>query len=438
MMGVRAASSIRELGAALRSGRRSCPELIEDCLQRIAASDAHLRAWSSIDAEGARREAQHLQAELEQGSPRGPLHGIPIGVKDIIDVFDMPTGCGSPLWGQSYARADAPVVRQLREHGAVILGKTVTTPFAYLDPSPTRNPWKSDRTPGGSSSGSAAAVASGMVPAALGTQTGGSITRPAAFCGVCSIKPTYKRIAADGVLPLAPTLDHVGLLASCIDDLMLLFAALRRSPPHWPWAFEPQTLVTLPEFLEDPALDPEMHQAFQQWRAATTTQGWLWRDEPLPFNLEILRRQHRIIMAVEAAAYHGPRYARHRKDYPPRIAELIDMGLQIAAADYHQALRHRRLSRRQFHRWMGAVNAVIAVPAALGPAPPADTTGDPRLNTPWSYLGVPAVSWPIGWSDDGLPLAVQLIGPAHGDEAVLAAAQQLAEAVPCPSPPVTV
>src|SRR5205085_712817 len=162
---------------------------------------------------------KRLTDELKKGQNRGPLHGIPIGVKDIIDVFDLPTGCGSKLWANSIARQDATVVKRLRQVGAVILGKTVTTAYAFLDPPVTRNPWNLNRTPGGSSSGSAAAVACGMCLGALASQTGGSTTRPASFCGVCSMKPTHAFLPLEGILPLAPTLDHVGIMARCVCDL---------------------------------------------------------------------------------------------------------------------------------------------------------------------------------------------------------------------------
>src|SRR3954468_2244140 len=206
--------TIHEAAAAIRAGSLTPVDLLEQCLERIDRYEPQVRAWVLVDRGGAREQALRLTDELKKGQHRGPLHGIPIGVKDIIDVFDLPTGCGSKLWANSIARQDATVVKRLRQAGAVILGKTVTTAYAFLDPPVTRNPWNLNRTPGGSSSGSAAAVACGMCLGALASQTGGSTTRPAAFCGVCSLKPTYGRVSTDGVLPLAPSLDHVGLMAN--------------------------------------------------------------------------------------------------------------------------------------------------------------------------------------------------------------------------------
>src|SRR5436309_6618297 len=218
----------------IRQGRLTPVELLETCLRRIDEVEAKVRAWVFVDRERARAEAEALTAELRGGHWRGPLHGIPIGVKDIIDVFDWPTACGSKLWQNSVARQDATVVRRLRAAGAVFVGKTVTTQYASFDPPPTRNPWRLERTPGGSSSGSAAAVACGMCLAALASQTGGSITRPASYCGVAGCKPTFARVSTHGVLPLAPSMDHVGVMARSARDLALLLQAVAGPDPRDP------------------------------------------------------------------------------------------------------------------------------------------------------------------------------------------------------------
>ena len=190
--------TITDAAGFIRRGELTPSELLEQCLARIDRYEAKVRAWVFIDRERARQDAERLTDELKAGQNRGPLHGIPVGIKDIIDVFDLPTGCGSKLWANSYARRDATVVQRLRQAGAVFLGKTVTTQYASFDPPPTRNPWNPERTPGGSSSGSAAALACGMCFGALGSQTGGSITRPASYCGVFGLKPTYGRVSCAG------------------------------------------------------------------------------------------------------------------------------------------------------------------------------------------------------------------------------------------------
>src|SRR5262245_10128167 len=198
--------TLHAAAADVRQGRRTPIDLLESCLARIDQLEEKVRAWVLIDRDGARATAERLTCELKQGHYRGPLHGIPVGIKDIFDVFDWPTAAGSRLWKQSIARHDSTCVRRLREAGAVLLGKAVTTQYASFDPPPTRNPWDLSRTPGGSSSGSAAALACGMCLGALGSQTGGSITRPASFCGVCGCKPTYGRVSCRGVVPLAPSM----------------------------------------------------------------------------------------------------------------------------------------------------------------------------------------------------------------------------------------
>ena len=216
----------------LRAGELTCQDVLRECLDRIDQMEPAVRAWVLVDREGAEAQAKHLDEELAAGKGRGPLHGIPIGVKDIIDVKGLPTGNG--LAGQRWVRPSEPaaedafIVARLREAGAIILGKTVSTPFAWIDPPVTRNPWNFDRTPGGSSSGSAAAVACGMCLGALGTQTGGSITRPAAFCGVAGMKPTYGQISTEGITPLAPSLDHPGPIARSVADLRLMYLVMLR------------------------------------------------------------------------------------------------------------------------------------------------------------------------------------------------------------------
>src|SRR4051812_43102665 len=211
--------SITSAAAAIRRGELTPVDLLDQCLARIDRLEDRVRAWVLVDRDRARADAVRLTDELKRGTDRGPLHGIPIGVKDLFDVFDWPTAAGSKRWAQSYARQDCPTVARLRQAGAVLMGKTVTVAYAAFDPSPTRNPWNPDRTPGGSSSGSAAAIACGMCLGALGTQTGGSITRPASYCGVYGLKPTYGGVSLEGVVPFAPSLDHGGMIGASVRDL---------------------------------------------------------------------------------------------------------------------------------------------------------------------------------------------------------------------------
>jgi aspartyl-tRNA(Asn)/glutamyl-tRNA(Gln) amidotransferase subunit A len=389
----------------IRSGELTPSELLEQCLRRIDVYEPAVKAWVYLDRERARRDAARLTKEATAGRVRGPLHGIPVGVKDIIDVFDMPTGCGSKLWANSYARRDATVVERLRQAGAVILGKTVTTPYAYLDPPPTRNPWDLSRTPGGSSSGSAAAVACGMCLAALGTQTGGSTIRPASYCGVYALKPTHDRISRDGVLPLAPTLDHVGLMAHRAADLAAVFAAV---VPADAAATKSTRFVIAGGMFRD-RVSPEVRTVVDALIAHLRSADDEVAEGEVPVDLESLPAYNRNIYAHEAAGYHADRYFRLSDDYPRQIAGLVLDGIETTAAEYAAALAWRRRASAA-----DPGPGVFLMPATVGLPPDRATTGSPLFNTPWSFLGWPAVSVPVGWSAGGLPVAVQLAaGPGR-------------------------
>jgi aspartyl-tRNA(Asn)/glutamyl-tRNA(Gln) amidotransferase subunit A len=424
--------TITEAAEFIRKGELTASELLEQCLRRLDGHEERVRAWAHLDRDGAREQASRLTSELKAGLYRGPLHGIPIGVKDIIDVFDMPTGCGSKRWAQSCARRDATCVERLRQAGAVIMGKTVTTAYASFDPPVTRNPWNLERTPGGSSSGSAAAVACGMCLGALASQTGGSITRPASYCGVYSLKPTYGRVSVDGVLPLAPSMDHVGVMANCVRDLALLFQTIagadERDPgtrkqivpdpfgerfdmPRDPdMGYEHNWLCVTDDFFADRCNDAT-RAAFdalvRKLVRYEPTDEMIGRVQPiaLPSGFAEVSERHHTVMAVEAAAYHEGRFRRHPDDYPSKITSLIERGLRTSAAEYARCKQAQvRLTQEMRMRFR-----VLLVPATPGAAPTAETTGDPVFNSPWSFTGMPVVSLPFAWVPDGLPLALQLV-----------------------------
>jgi Asp-tRNA(Asn)/Glu-tRNA(Gln) amidotransferase A subunit family amidase len=420
--------TITEAAGFIRRGELTPSELLEQCLARIDKYESRVRAWVYLDRDGAREQAERLTAELKRGESRGPLHGIPIGIKDIIDVFDMPTGCGSKLWANSYARRDATVVQRLRQAGAVIMGKTVTTAFASFDPPVTRNPWNLERTPGGSSSGSAAAVACGICLGALATQTGGSITRPAAYCGVYSIKPTYGRVSVDSVLPLAPSMDHVGAMANCVRDLAILFQTIAGPDRRRGFTFRGHNPIhdtigaidriidssTAPVFevlggLFAEQHGPDVRPLFAALIEQIDSKGaYLDRAVPPPAFSEVLK-MHRIVMAVEAAQYHGDRLRRHADDYPLKIRSLIEEGLRYPAVAYSTSMGIKVDIEDQITRMLNG-QRVFITPATTSAAPGAETTGDPAFNSPWSFTGHPTISLPYSYSIDGLPLATQLIG----------------------------
>ena len=418
--------TVAGMADALRARSITSVEAVERCLARIDQREPELHAWVSVDREGALTTAAERDRELTAGEVRGALHGIPVGIKDIIDVAGMVTGAGSPLMmRQASAERDAELVRALRDAGAVILGKTVTTQFACFDPPATRNPWNPDRTPGGSSSGSAAAVAAGMCPVAIGSQTGGSITRPASFCGVAGCKPTFGTVSLDGVVPVAKSLDHPGPIARSVQDLLIVLAVLLESQDHeldfTRLENSPPRIGRLRGFFED-RVASSMKESLDRTLDELMTAGALVYDIDVPAGFDNLLASHKLIMAAEAAAWHRERFVSHRDDYGPCVASLIEEGLNASAVDYIQAQEHQQAMTQRMGELFGDHLDVLLTPATTGPAPDASTTGDPSMNAPWSYVGFPTVSLPIALSDDGLPLAVQLAGPRHSDAALLSIA----------------
>ncbi len=421
--------TIQAAAKEIKEGRLSPVDLLESCLRRIDRWEEKIRAWVLVDRERARDQASALTQELRAGHWRGPLHGIPLGIKDIIDVFDWPTAAGSRLWQNSIARQDATVVQRLRAAGAVFIGKTVTTAYASFDPPPTCNPWRLDRTPGGSSSGSAAATACGMCLAALGSQTGGSICRPAAFCGVVGLKPSYGFVSCQGLLPLAHSMDHPGPMTRCVADAALLLQALADPPtPDFTSRLalaKPPRLGWLGGFFVERA-EPVMQAHFEDACSRLHKQGASLEEKGLPAAFAEVETRHRIVMAVEAASYHEYRFRRHPEDYGPNITKLLNLGLACAAPEYARTKDHQILLAKAMDRCVDGADALI-MPATLGPAPDAATTGDPMFNSPWSYTGMPSICIPTGRDADGLPLALQLVG-RHGKDAELLAAAGWCEA----------
>jgi aspartyl-tRNA(Asn)/glutamyl-tRNA(Gln) amidotransferase subunit A len=409
--------TIEGVGRALRAGETTCVEVLGKCFDRIEEWEPRLRAWVRVDREGALEQARALDEELAAGKDRGPLHGIPIGIKDIIDVRGLPTAAGYGPWRDRIAENDAALVTQLREAGAVIMGKTVTTQFAWIDPPPTRNPWNLERTPGGSSSGSAAAVAVGMCLGAIGSQTGGSIIRPASFCGICGLKPAFQEVSAHRVFPFAPSLDHPGPLARTVGDLGLLFdpICVHDLRPNVRDG-EPPRVGRL-RGLFDRRAEPAMTQALDMALASMTAAGAEVLDLPEDvLDFETILRNHRTIMCSECAAGHRQRYAVERGNYAPKISALIEEGLATSAPDYVMAWHSLSSFQADLTILMSHTFPceALVMPATIGPAPDISTTGDPAFNSPWSYLRRPAVSLPIGLAPDGMPLALQLVGGRPG------------------------
>jgi Asp-tRNA(Asn)/Glu-tRNA(Gln) amidotransferase A subunit family amidase len=393
-------------------------------LARIDAVDPLVRAWVRVDRERALAVAAECEADAWAGRFRGPLHGIPVAVKDIFDVADMPTGFGAAEVFQQRPAVDSVAVSRLRRAGAIILGKVTTAEFAFFDPPETRNPWNPDHTPGGSSSGSAAAVAGGMVPLAIGSQTAGSVLRPAAYCGVVGLKPAHGRISCRGVAPLTPEFDHVGTLSRCVADAALALDVLAGYDPADPFSLaEPAGghVAALSSggpdgvrlgFVRRPYLDragPEVAAHVEATAGRLAGAGAVIEEVALPGSLEGLYDAGFRVMQVGAAAVHRDRYARHRDRLRPKLRGLIEAGMEVSGVDHAVDQEHCRRFRAEVGPLLTGVDALL-LPVTDSTAPEGlASTGDPSFCGPWSFSGLPALALPSGLSGDGLPLAVQLV-----------------------------
>ena len=417
-MGARTLAPLRELSRQLRDGQTTPNEVVEYCLERIEERDDVTQAWACLDSERARREASRLAVELKTGPPRSDLHGIPFGVKDIFDTAGLATEWGSPLYRGRVPTKDAALVARLREAGAIVLGKTHTTAFAYFDPGPTRNPHNAKHTPGGSSSGSAAAVAESTIPFALGSQTQGSVIRPASFCGVVGLKPSFGQLPTGGVLPFAPTLDQVGLFTSTVDDMAFLWHATRDASGMRP----PVDRLAAPPWPIDAGLEPTMQRAFGQALERLRTAGFAVDPVSLPESFNELPRATKCVMRFEAAQVHRERFERHGPEIGAKLFELVTEGRETTRSEYESSLEVLVRARADFAA-LTRDYPVWATPAALGPAPKGlASTGDPCCNSPFTALGVPALSLPFGLSQAGLPLGMQLVAAANQEDLLLSTA----------------
>jgi Asp-tRNA(Asn)/Glu-tRNA(Gln) amidotransferase A subunit family amidase len=413
------ALGLREAAAAIRAGAVRPVELVEACLARIRSLDGDLKAWAHVDARGALAAARERETEARAGRFRGVLHGVPVGVKDIVDVAGMPTTGGARPFAHTRPGADAPAVARLRDAGAIVLGKTVTTEFAYRDPAPTRNPWNQGHTPGGSSAGSAAALAARMAPLALGSQTVGSVLRPAAYCGVVGFKGTHGLVPVAGVIPLAWSLDHVGVLTRSVGDAALAMSVLAGKALDGPSVSAPR-LALAPELLARASQEVASH--VQAVADAFVRAGATVSKVELPASFRGVHAAGLTVLEVEAAAYHTPMFAKHADDYSQHMRSLIETGLRHAATAYVDANRARLAFREDVMPLLAAHDALLC-PTAPAPAPAGlGSTGDGTLCAPWSNAGVPAISLPSGIAASGLPHAIQLVQAAGASARLLGVA----------------
>jgi Asp-tRNA(Asn)/Glu-tRNA(Gln) amidotransferase A subunit family amidase len=375
---------------------------LASCLERISELDASIHAWVEVAPQPAEGE--------------GALSGVPFGAKDIIETRGLATEYGSPIYKGRIGAEDAAIVRELRRRGAILLGKTQTTAFAYRTPAPTRNPHNLEHTPGGSSSGSAAAVASGMVPLALGTQTLGSVLRPASFCGVAGFKPTYGLVSLEGVLPLAPSLDTLGFFTRTAADMLAFWQAFGQDAGR-----DEDVAIGVPDPF--PEVDASMAAAFRDVVSRFRAAGLAVRVAQVGDILSRLNEAARVVMAYEAAQVHEQRYREHGSQLAD-LATLIREGLAVSEDSYETARRYLDECRTRVVD-LYETTPIILGPAAVGPAPfTLASTGDPRMNAPWTALGTPAITIPMGASD-GLPLGLQITANRGDDGRVLRTAVRL-------------
>lgn len=415
-----AAQATREIAA----GKITCEALVRACLDRIASRDSDVQAWVYCDPDAAIAQAR----ALDRAGPRGPLAGVPVGVKDVIDAYDMPTQCNSAIYTGYRPKSDAACVALVRHAGGVILGKTVTTEFATRVPGPTRNPHNLEHTPGGSSSGSAAAVADYMVPIGFGTQTGGSTIRPAAYCGIVGYKPSFNTINRAGLKFVAESLDTIGVLARSVEDCALIVHAVSGR--------------TMPDFTKKPsrALKIGLHRTSRWNDAAPATQALLQgaaealaraganvSDFDLPGDFDALYSEQDVIQNFE-----GAHALSHERFTQPELLSDDLRGKVLAhptREKYEAAMRHAREARLAFADAMRDVD-VLLTPPAIGEAEKGlASTGSSLFNRMWTLLGVPAVTVPAGRGPQGLPLGVQLVGRFDDDATVLVAAEWVRQAL---------
>lgn len=430
--------SVAEAVEAIRAGKISSEELVSACLDRIKALEDTVGAWVHLDPDYALQQARNADQWRKEGKPLGPLLGIPVGVKDIFDTQDMPTEDGTVLHAGRQPDEDATAVALLREAGAIIMGKTVTTELAVYSPGKTRNPHDPERTPGGSSSGSAAVVAAFMVPLAIGTQTNGSVIRPASYCGVYGYKPTHGSISRHGVLPQSRHLDQVGVFARTIEDVAVIAEPLMAFDEHDPDTRPRARPNLIKTVAEEPPVTPRL--------AFVKTPMWDQADEDTKAAFaELVERLgenvgevqlsdifnhavewHRAIMEADLARSFEREYADGRDKLSPILREMIERGQKVLALDYNRAVGQIPLLNRMLDGLFEWHDAILT-PATTGEAPLGlGSTGSPIFCTIWTLCGMPAVTLPLMQGSHGMPIGVQLVGPRGGDARLLRTARWLA------------
>jgi Asp-tRNA(Asn)/Glu-tRNA(Gln) amidotransferase A subunit family amidase len=431
-----AAMTALQLREEIVRGACKAVEATEACLGRIAEREPQVEAWAHLDPAYAMRQAEAADAHRATGRPIGPLHGLPVGIKDIVDTRDLPTENGTAFDAGRRPSQDAAIVQRLRQAGAIILGKTVTTELAAFTPGKTRNPHDPERTPGGSSSGSAAAVAAGMVPFAVGSQTNGSVIRPASFCGVVGLKPSRGLISRRGILAQSPTLDTVGVFSRTIEDAALLLDVIAghdEADPQTISAAAPQLLATAQSrppvrpsfaFVRSPVWDKAEDDVREGFRELSETLGDCIDELDLPEPFDRAHQWQRTINLAEMARNYARYYDRDRMLLSEKLRGMIEEGAATSAVDYIHALDGIARLNAGLDKIFERYDAIVT-PAAPGEAAVGQATGDPAFSTIWTYCGVPAITLPLLTGSNGMPIGVQLVGRLYYDGRLLRTARWL-------------
>lgn len=432
--------TVTQAASEIRADRLSPVELLQSLLDRIDALEPSLQAWATLVPEQALEAARRAEQEMRSYGPRSVMHGIPFGAKDIFDTAGIRTAAGSKIWADRVPDADAASVAYLKSAGGVLLGKTHTTEFADGDPAPSRNPWNAAHTAGGSSTGSGVAVAARMVPAAFGSQTVGSVLRPASYNGVVGLKPTFGRISRRGVIPMAFSFDHVGLLVRSVEDAAALLGLLAGRDDEDPESSHEPVGDYLAALVQPPTT--ARFGLVRTWFSAESDAETRLRTEEVAQELakagaEVVEvdpgidfglayEQHRVMQEAEMAQWHEPLYTGNEHLYGPKISVYLQNGLSHLATRYVAAAAYRREVQRLAKATLENVD-VLLMPTTSAPAPADLTqTGDTRFQSPWSYIGFPSISIPMGLAGNGMPLGLQMVcGPF--DEAKLLSVARWAE-----------
>ena len=425
-----------EIARQIRDRTITPIKVVQALLARMDALEPQLEAWVRVDRETVLADAQQRQAEMDSGAETGPLHGVPIGIKDIYNIAGIPTTAGSKVYADYVPDKTAVTIDLLQKAGAIMLGKTVTTEFACLDPSHTKNPWNPAHTPGGSSSGSAVSVAARMCPIAMGSQTVGSVLRPASYNGIVGLKPTYGRVSRRGVVPVSWSLDTVGWMGRSVEDMALLLQVMAGPDDLDPVASRlpagdyisglesarPPKIGLITSFFMEES-DQETQQRTMAVLEEFKSAGASVLEMKLPESFQTAFQDQLLIMGVEAAAFHKPMYEKQAQDYRPKLREMLRQGLATDATTYSKALERRLRFTADMKELAEQADVLLTPSTPTGPLADLTNTGDTRFQGPWTSCGLPTITLPAGLAESGLPMGIQLIAPPFEEARLLAIAR---------------